>query len=265
MTRFKLFLPLLLALPFIFILLVIQLNTPTAAKAKPLAGFTPTPVSTPDDGDDDGSGNDDGGDDNPSQTHDPPTDYILVEVERCDLLHCSVSVGDAGNQANFQSLALAGSAAVPQPEILLPVRLVHDGSGFIVEGELSDVKATRFAVPYPGRWEVWLTGNPRFMTPEVMELSRSNLADLQVRLAQAPVSLGQVEADTPGPQLIKCPLACVIPEPPPVEAPPHVPETGAATNNYLSLIDLLIAGLDLTLIGLIMWAALHYKRGKPYV
>lgn len=266
MIRFKLFLPLLLALPFIFILLVIQLNAPTAAKAKPLAGFTPTPVTTPDDGDDGGSDDDD----NPSRRNDPPTDYVLVEVERCDLLHCSVSVGS--DQASFQSMSLAGTPDMPQPhftplsqpqaqpEMLLPVRLVHDGSAFIIEGELSDVKATRFAVPYPGRWEVWIIGPPRFVTAEAMDLSRSNLADLQSRLVQAPVSLGWVEADTPEPQLLKCPLACVIDEP-----PPHLPETGAATSNSLSLIDLLFSGLGVSLIGLMLWAALHYKRRWPYV
>jgi hypothetical protein len=148
------------------------------------------------------------------------------------------------------------------PELLLPVQLVHDGSAFIVEGELSDLKATRFAVPYPGRWQVWLTGNPRFMTTQAVDVSGSNLANLQTQLAHGPVSLGSVEANTPEPQLVKCPLACVLPEPPPVEAPPNLPETGADRSNELSLAGVLfIGGLEMALLGLTLWAIIRY-RGK---
>ena len=53
--------------------------------------------------------------------------------------------------------------------MLTPVRLVHQGSGFIVEGTLSDAGDTRFVVPYPGEWDIFMTAPPQFAPDEMIE------------------------------------------------------------------------------------------------
>jgi hypothetical protein len=143
------------------------------------------------------------------------------------------------------------------------VQLVHQGSGFIVEGELSDSKPTRLSVPYPGQWQVWITHSPRFMTADAVDVTGSNLADLQSQLANGPVSLGLVEANTAGPQLVRCPLACVIEPPPAVETTSYLPETGGILKTEMNLPTfLIISGLNFSLIGLILWAAFRYSARK---
>lgn len=271
MLKLKSFLPLLLALPLILTILSIHLNLPADAQAKPLAGFTPTPVPP----DNNGGGGGGGGknhskDDDTSSHDDKPTDYVLVQVDRCDL-QCSAGFVQAG----FQLLASVGTADVTTPlftrliqpsaapELLLPVKLVHDGSHFIVEGELSDMKAARFNLPYPGHWQVWLTGSPRFMTAQAVDVSGLNLANLQAQLANGPVSMGVVEANAPETQWVKCPLACVKEPPPAVAAPPHLPETGGQLEREMDLSTFLVIGiLDIAIIGLTLWAAFHYSAKK---
>ncbi|MBI1881731.1 MAG: hypothetical protein HYR94_26435 [Chloroflexi bacterium] len=264
MRNSKLLLPFLFSLFLSLVIIVINFHIPTEAHAGPLAGFTPTPQGNSPDNDNDNSSSD-----SPSKDEAPP-DYVLVEIDRCNL-HCGVTSAQTDDQPGFQPLASVGvsdgapllftPAAKPQalPELLLPVQLVHDGSGFIVEGELSDTKPTRFSVPYPGHWQVWVTGSPHFMTAEAIDVSGSNMADLQSQLANGPVSLGLVEANTSEPQLVKCPLACVVDTPPAVETPPLLPETGgllAIKINYPAF--LITGGVTLSLIGLILWTVYRY-------
>jgi hypothetical protein len=262
-------LPLLLAIPFVFTILVIHFNLPTTAQAKPLAGFTPTPVTPPDGGGGGGSGS---GHDDEGGVDKLPPDYVIVQIERCNL-SCGGSEITSTASA-FKPLAAIDSSdyafplftpvnrPAPATEMLAHVQLIHEGSGWIAEGVISDAKSTRFAVPYPGKWEVFLMSQPEFMTADAIDLTQSNLTELQARLTTGPVSLGSVEANTPEPQLVKCPLACVLPEPPPVEAPPNLPETGGDSSNDLSLARVLvIGGLEMALLGLILWAIIRY-RGK---
>ncbi|GIK42092.1 MAG: hypothetical protein BroJett011_59250 [Chloroflexota bacterium] len=273
MFKLKSSLPLLLALPFILTILSIHLNSPADVQAKPLAGFTPTPVP-PDNGGGGGGGGSNHDDDDTPTDDDKPTDYVIVQIDRCDL-QCSAGFAQADQQPRFQLLASAGASDIPTPlftplvqpsaapELLLPVQLVHDGSNFIVAGELSDTKPTRFSLPYPGRWQVWLTGSPRFMTAQVVDVSGLNLADLQAQLADGPVSMGVVEANAPETQWVKCPLACVKEPPPAVETPPYFPETGGQLEKEMNLSTFLLIGLlDIAVIGLTLWAAFHYSTKK---
>jgi len=272
MIRSKLFFPLFFILPLLLSVLG-SYAYPPDAQAKPLAGFTPTPPRPPDN-DGGGHGNDKDGDDTPSTEH--PADYVLIQIDRCNLA-CSASAASKDSQPDFQPLALTAALdptnpllmplAQPQalPEMLIPVRLVHDGSAFIVEGELSDMKFTCFAVTYSGRWEVWLTGSPRFMTAQAVDVTGSNLANLQVQLANGPISLGLVEANTAEPQFVKCPLACIVEEFPTqiAEPPLHLPETGgelsSAVHSSLAT-NMLIAGMSV----LIFSIALAYRIRKRH-
>ncbi|MCP4710323.1 MAG: hypothetical protein GY869_17005, partial [Planctomycetes bacterium] len=218
-------------------------------------GFTPEPPDPPDDDDDDsvppddGGGNDgdddsdDGGVmiDNPDdEDTDAPTDYVIVRLDQCDLNNCA-GLGDTDGSQGFEPLAsidnddsssqllIPSSNNQSAPEVLV---LVHQGSGWIVEYTISDVKNTPISVPYPGQWEVFLLSPPQFVTDGLMDVTGLNLAQLHADLANAPLSLGMVEANTES-QLIKCPIACVTE----VAAMPEallLPETGAdKTNSYL--------------------------------
>lgn len=265
MKHSKFLLPLLISLFLSLVIIIIFLQLPTEAHAGPLAGFTPTPQggNPGNDDDDDNSSSD-------SPADDGPPDYVLVEVDRCDL-HCGGTAALSDEPSDSPLLVSVGisdgapllytPATSPQalPELILPVQLVHDGSGFIVEGELSDSKPTRFSVPYPGHWQVWITRNPRFITAEAIDVSGSNMADLQNQLANGPISLGLVEANTSEPQLVNCPLACVIDEPPAASPAPFLPETGgllALNINYPAF--LITGGLIVSLIGLMVWAICRY-------
>lgn len=269
MAKSKTLIPVLLALPVILVIIFIHLNLPEDAQAKPLAGFTPTP--TPSSGGGGGGGG--GGDSNDKSappTKDEPTDYIWVQIYRCNL-HCSTSSASADDQPDFQSLVSVGTTDASQgllipltkpqslPELLTPVRLVHDGSAFIVEGELSDMKPTRISVPYPGLWEIWLTGSPHFNTTEAVDVTGFNLADLQIQLANGPILLGPVEANTTEPQWVNCPLACVVAELPIAETPLTLPVTGKYQRTGLSGSALLIIGFNSGLLCLMLWAAFCYS------
>ncbi len=104
-------------------------------------------------------------------------------------------------------------------------------------------------VPYPGQWEVYLTGQPRFITAEAVNVTGTNLAELQAQVATDPVSLGIVEANTPETQLIRCPIQCVV-EPP--EEVFYLPETGGAFE-ITPKMALAITGLALFIMGLFVW------------
>lgn len=235
----------------------INFSLPATVQAGPLAGFTPSPG-------DNGGDHDDGDspEDEPART---PTDYVMVQLEQCALL---CAAGTAGSQPAYQPLAqrsldqaelppLVPIAEAAPVEVQAPVRLVHEGSGFITEGVLSTQHSSRLVVPYPGRWELFLTGRPQFITAEAVDVSGTNLAELQSQLATGPISLGQVEANTAEPQWVRCPIACVIEPPAAVPAdvgPPTLPETGGERSEspveiglaLLCLFILLTAGAGLT-------------------
>jgi hypothetical protein len=98
------------------------------------------------------------------------------------------------------------------------------------------------------------------MTAEAVDVTGSNLADLHSQLANGPVSLGAVEADTLEPQLVKCPLACMVETPPAVEAPPNLPETGGQPVTKMSSSTLLvIIAFIIGLVALTLWVVFHYS------
>jgi hypothetical protein len=152
------------------------------------------------------------------------------------------------------------ASTAPIPEIIVPVELVHQGSGWIATEKLSTHHPTRIPVPYPGLWEVFLTAPPQFNTAEAIDASGTNLAELHSRLAEEPKLLGMVEANTQDPQLIRCPIQCVIePEPVPQEVPFLLPETGASNDlSPISAITLII----LSLVGILVFAYHLLRHGS---
>lgn len=264
----KLIFPLLLALPLFLALILLNLNTPTAAQAGPLAGFTPAPPNPPPGGNDDDN-DDDGGTSTPSgptspdssQPDEGPTDYVYVQLDRCDLI-CAADVAHKADRPVFQSLAAAntsewsGALLVPVSpeastvEVLTPVHLVHQGSGWISEAVLSNLHSSRVPVPYPGQWEVWLVESPELITADPFDPSTTNLSQLQTTLANGAVSLGIVQANTTEPQLIACPIACVIETP----AGPQIsllPESGGdQAGADARARRLIFGGLTLIIVGL---------------
>jgi hypothetical protein len=188
-------------------------------------------------------------------------------MSQCDLA-CSAETAQS-SQPDYELLAYtAGEASdipllVPRTnraapfEIIAPVRLVHDGSGFIAEGAISTDHSTRFSVPYPGRWEVFLSGQLRFITPAAVDISGTNLAQLQADLTMTPVSMGVLEANTGQTQMVNCPINCVIETPPPAVAGPHfLPETGAGYLARPATRFLFFIGLSLLVAG----GALFFAR-----
>ncbi len=247
-----------------------NLAIPADIQAHPAYGFTPTPHPPPppppdggDHDDDDDSGGSGGG--NKSNDESPPTDYVIVQIERCDMKNCPVSPILISSGQKYKPLALAHTAdfsvpmlvpvehAISPVEIQAQVRLVHEGSGWIAEGVISDAKSTRFTLPYPGRWQVFLAQTPQFMTAEAIDTRSLNIDQLKAQLAAGPISLGTVEANNPETQWVKCPLECVIIE----EPPAHLPQTGLVKPFRINF--LLVSGLVVTLIGLTLWAAVRYR------
>ena len=237
----------------------LALTTPPDVQAHPPYGFTPpAPPPPPGGGGGGGSGGGGGGGgsdgDQPAQ---PPPDYVIVQIERCDL---SCSAGYAFNDTGPQYQLLAAAAnsdlfmpllvpvneAVPRVEMIAHVQLVHQGSGWITEATISDAQSTRLAVPYAGHWQVFLVSAPELVTPDTLDTTRLNLAQLQTQLTNGPVLLGEVEANATETQWVKCPLVCVI-EPPPAA----MPVTGGETTNYP--LFSLIGGSLFVLLGLFIF------------
>lgn len=254
-----------LLVTILLLLTVISLTTlfgiPTEVQAHPLAGFTPTPepnppsappIAPPEDDDDD--------DDNAPP--DKPTDYVVVIIDRCDL-SCSANFGQQDGLefeplASISDQAQSGSMMIPvnqteaELEMLAHVQLVHDGSGFIVEGTISNLKPTRFPVPYPGRWQVFLMAPPDIISNQPIDNPQLNVA-VAASFKGEPTLIGSVEANTETPQYVKCPVACVT------EPPVLLPETGLLVPRHIYLIAALIIsgvlavafGLNLVLPGLL--------------
>ena len=229
---------------------------PADTHAHPAYGFTPTP-RPPDEDDDDNSSS-------PPAPGEEETliDYVLVQLDQCDL-ECSEDFAQADHivypllaSAASDDLALPFSVntaeSVPAPEIQVPVRLIHQGSGWIADETLSTQRGNRIMVPYPGRWEVFMTGQPRFITADAVNATGTNLVELQAQVADNPVSLGVVEANTAETQMIKCPIQCVV-EPP--EEVFYLPETGAA-NSMSPQVALAITSLALIVMSLFVWAVI---------
>lgn len=214
----------------------LNLTAPPETHAHPAYGFTPPPPPPPPPPDGGGNGNDSDGDGENNHKDKLPPDYVIVQMQSCNLKSCSIDsvAGDTGQKYELLAAAKGSEQLFPllvplndntvPVEMLAHIRLIHEGSGWIAEGTISDAKSTRFALPYPGHWEVFLLSPPEFMTVEALDMTQVNLAKLQASLAAGPVSLGIVEANAPQTRWVKCPLACVIESP-----PPELPVTGAET------------------------------------
>lgn len=252
----------------LLVLLGAALAVPVETHAHPAYGFTPEPPPrpTPDDKDGDTSA--------PPPKDEVPPDYIWVQVERCDF-ECLEAFAQAGNiwdgtllayadtGENGSLLSLLDNATIltDAPELVVPVQMVHQGSGWIATAELSTHHPSQMPVPYTGQWEVFLSGPPRLITAEAIDLSPTNIEELQAASPNAPILLAQVETNTNGPQMIKCPVVCVIEAQPVEEPPPFLPETGGP-----SLLAQLFAPLALGLIligaGLLMFTIFRLKIVK---
>ncbi len=242
----------------------LSLAIPPDTHAHPAYGFTPQPPPPPgggggDDDDDDGGGT--GGQPEPGSEggsdDTPPPDYIIVQLERCDLI-CAADYPVAEVGQPVEQVAADGTGdqtfAPPLPidsEVLAHVRLVHQGSGWITEAILSDAKSTRIAVPYPGRWEIFLIEEPEFSRPEAVDPTRLGLIQIKVQLESGPISLGEVEANVAEPQYVLCPVPCVIDLP-----PPTLPETGANTTPPVLLF------ISTAFVGLLLYLTYRTYR-KP--
>jgi hypothetical protein len=164
-------------------------NTPTATPG-PVAP-TPTPTPSPDDPD-------------PDPDPDPPE---VVEVA----LSCSLTCSLDG----------------PALTVSFPIQIVHNGSGWIAEGTLSNSGSTSFSVPYAGEWRVYMTGPPQSNYPENISFPSSY-----------PVLLGTVQANS-GAQTVDCPITCDVLEP----VPDLLPTTGAQESQIVAISPLTILSL----------------------
>ena len=252
---FLIFLATLMLLTIIGFSFVVPVDT----HAHPAYGFTPTPRPT----DESGGGGDGGGGLPPPPEEEKLTDYVLVQLDQCDL-ECAEDFAQTEQHIVYPLFASASTDEmslpfsinsgefVPAPEIQVPVQLIHQGSGWIADETLSTQRSNKIMVPYPGQWEVFMTGQPRFITAEAVNATGTNLAELQTQVATDPVSLGVVEANTAETQMIMCPIQCVV-EPP--EEVFYLPETGVATD-MSPTVALAITSLVLFIMGLFAWAVI---------
>lgn len=242
---------LIILLGSLFLLTIIGLNLidPLETQAHPQYGFTPqpppaTPRPTP-------SGPDSGQDEDEDDNDQPPTHRVTIQIDGCDL-SCSTGAALASSQNNglLAQTAGPGSYNPVSMEMLAHVKLIHEGSGWIAEGTISDAKPVSFAVPYPGQWQVFLIDEPEFATVEALDLSGTDIEALQTSLSQAPVLLGVVEANGTQLQWVNCPLNCpTVNFTPP---PPIMPESGAATPP-VSPLYLMLGGVGLCLVGFLLY------------
>jgi hypothetical protein len=211
----------------LFLLAIISLNliNPLETHAHPQYGFTPQPPPPPPPGGDDSDRDSDEDD-----SDQPPSHDVTIQLENCNL-SCSTGAPLASVFTNNPLLQTAGpgSYSPVSSELLAHVQLIHQGSGWIAEGIISDAKAVSFPVPYPGQWQVFLLEAPELATGEALELTGADVEMLQASLSQAPLLLGVVEADTGEPQQVACPLNCptAAADFTPAPAPAALPETGA--------------------------------------
>lgn len=188
----------------------------------------PLPPPRPDD-DDDGGGEGGGGETTPS-------DYVLVQIDQCDLA-CLYAYDGEDTASVSQS---------PVVEVAVPVRFVHEGTGWIAEAVLSDGSSVRVPVPYSGNWEVFMIDTPQINTSIPVDTSLLNLPDL----SGGPISLGIIQANTENPETILCPVVCVIQPTPTPAAPAQLPESGIETHTAYGIF--LAGGVFLIISGLFL-------------
>jgi len=247
---------LIIFLGLLFLLTIIGLNliNPLDTHAHPQYGFTPQPPPTPrptPTGNDPGQ---DGDDDEDNDDDQPAPHQVTVQIEGCNL-SCSTgaTLASASTSQNNNVLAQAagpGSIKPVSSEMLAHVQLIHQGSGWIAEGTISDSKAVSFRVPYPGQWYVFLIDEPEFATGESLDLTGADVEALQTGLAHASLLLGVVEANTTEPQRVACPLDCPMVNFLP--APAAMPQSGAATPSRGPLF-VMIGGVGLCLLGFLLY------------
>jgi hypothetical protein len=264
----KRFTSLLIIIPaFLFLFVIIGLNlvNPLETHAHPRYGFTPEPPPPPPPPP---GGNDSDEDEDEDDSDQLPPHDVTVQVEACDMLSCSTGLGPGGDRVGgllaFAStnnpLNQTAGPALPaysprSHEILLHVRLIHLGSGWITEGTISNAKAVSFPVPYPDEWQVFLLDPPEFTTADTVDLAGTNFETLQTSLSKGPLYLGTVQADTSEPQQLPCPLNCptAAADFTPVPGPAALPESGTDTPS-MPLLPFIGSGILLVL------AFLAYQR-----
>ena len=112
-----------------------------------------------------------------------------------------------------------------------PIQLIHQGSGWIAEANLSNTESAHLPVPYPGTWDVFMTAPPQVNHPSEITMPTSY-----------PVYLGSIQANS-GLQSLSCPITC---QEPPI--PDLLPQTGNKQRGSNSLSSILIlSGLVLLL------------------
>jgi len=245
-------------------------TTPANTYAHPALNLTPEPEPRPPDDDGDGNnggsdtgqrnpGHPDDDDDDDDDSSSTVTDFIDVQLGDCGLDESIANTNQAGVLLadGGSDVALLAAPPVPSlPEVLAPVQLVHQGSGWIATGTLSSQATTRFMVPYPGRWNVLLTTPPKFNTAELVDVTGLNLADLQFNLSSGPLALGTVEANVTQTQSVACPItrvstgetAVVVPVVEDTD-PAYLPITGQSsldeplTTSTILMVNLVLVGL----------------------
>lgn len=175
------------------ILFTFALLQPNETQAHPMLGITPTPTKS-------------------SEPAPPP------EPEPSS---------DSSEPAEIIDVALGCAITCPVSVPAVQVQLVHNGTGFIIEGSISGTDTTRFMVPFEGEWSITM------IAPENRPL-------------------GVVYTNS-GAQVAECPFECAAPivqE----EAPGALPETGTPTSTaFFDLFVTFLIGLAL-LVGVMIIA-----------
>lgn len=238
---------LVIGLLLVLAMAVIGLNLPGLVHAGPLPGFTPQPPSTPSPGGGDEDG--DGGRE--------PNDFIYAQFEICNLC--------PGGDAQPPGASTLESAGQPYA-ISAPVRLVHQGSGFIVEGNLNSEGGLRLGVPYSGKYDVYLLGSPQSQSGQSYNINfdNTNLEQIQTSLNSGPVLIDTIESNTVDPYLVRCPLTClVLPTPVPTpqpQAPAPLPQTGVERPAYGLTLAGLLGAITLGVMVFIGLKAIYYRK-----
>jgi hypothetical protein len=256
-----------LALLFLFVIIGLNLINPVETQAHPEYGFTPQPPPPP--ATPTGNDSDQEGDDDEDDSDQPPPHEVTVQIETCNL---SCSTGMAPEDKGGGDLLAFASTNNPlnqtagpigydpvSPEMLLHVRLIHLGSGFITEGTISDAKPVSFPVPYPDNWQVFLLDPPEFVTADTVDLAGTNLETLQTNLSKGPLYLGTVQADTDEPQRLPCPLNCPTAAADFKPGPVALPESGADTPS-MPVLPFISSGI---LLFLAFFAYQRYRTLRP--
>jgi hypothetical protein len=241
----KFFVLMLLALVLLAPMIGLSLYLPAETLAHPQYGFTPQPPPPPPPPPPEQPPRQETARD--SRDDRGPTDVVSVQLDICISICPPVAGGEAGQVGE------AGS----EIEVLAPVQLIHQGSGWIATATLSNLRSAQLAVPYPGQWQVFLVDRPEFPAATFEAAGFG-----QVQLLSSPdgesVLLGVVEANVGVTQLVDCPV-CVAP-PPVEEVTLLLPVTGTGR---LSPLEIAAFGLILIGLGLLVrFAATDFSGGQ---